>query len=462
VRTLIVGHGGREAALAMRMAEHSELHAFVGHENPTIVRHAAASGGTHQCGEVCDPQAVAAFAREREVDIAMVSADEPLQAGVVDALLAQGTKTVGPTRAGAEIEWNKAFARSLLAEIEPAAVPLLRVVRDERDLDGAIDSFGATPVAVKPSGLSGGKGVKVMGPHLSSHADAHDYARSLLARGRGEESVLIEEKILGAEFTIQAISDGKTVLFPPSTYDYPYRFDGDEGPGTGGMGSLSMPAPTLPFMTSSHYAEACSIIARVIERLSAEGRHFSGVMNSGFFATADGIKVIEFNARFGDPECMNIMSLFRGNWPEVMQRISAERLAQDDLPLLGEASLVLYLVSPDYALGEATAGGGPATPYEFSLERERIEQAGCHVFFSSALELAPDIYRTLGTSRAVALATTAATLEQARARVVEQAACVPVLQWRRDVGDERYLNGLRTLVEPSPAGAEQALLRNAG
>ena len=198
----------------------------------------------------------------------MVSADEPLAAGVVDALLAQGTRAVGPTRAGAEIEWNKVFARSLLSEVAPEAAPMLRVVAEAHEVGEAIDSFGSTPVAVKPSGLTGGKGVKVMGPHLASHAEARDYALSLLARRRPEESVLIEEKIVGAEFTIQAISDGRTVIFPPATYDYPFRYDGDEGPGTGGMGSLSMAEPTLPFMTAGHYEQACSIIEQVIERLA--------------------------------------------------------------------------------------------------------------------------------------------------------------------------------------------------
>src|SRR6478735_5065979 len=164
------------------MAEHSELHAFVGHENPTIVAEAAASGGSHALGDVCDASAVAAFARQREIDLAMVSADEPLAAGVVDALLAQGTRSVGPTSAGAEIEWNKTFARSLLADVAPEASPLLRVVHDHSELDEAIASFGATPVAVKPSGLTGGKGVKVMGPHLDTHEDARGYAHSLLER----------------------------------------------------------------------------------------------------------------------------------------------------------------------------------------------------------------------------------------------------------------------------------------
>jgi len=234
------------------------------------------------------------------------------------------------------------------------------------------------------------------------------------------------------------------VLFPAATYDYPFRFDGDEGPGTGGMGSLSTAEPILPFMTASHYAEACSIIQRVIERLADQGRHFTGVMNSGFFATADGVKVIEFNARFGDPECMNIMSLFSGNWPELMERLSAGRLSGSDVPLAEQASLVLYLVSPDYALRQ----GGP---YEFGLDQARIEDAGCHVFFSSAVDIGENCYRTVGTSRAVALATTAPTLQSARERIVDCAGAVDVLEWRRDVGDESYLKGLSKLVTGVPS-----------
>jgi phosphoribosylamine--glycine ligase len=424
----------------MRMAEHSELYAFVGHENPTIVRHAFESGGSHQIGDVCDPEAVAAFARAKEIDVAMVSADEPLRAGVVDALHAQGTKAVGPTSAGAEIEWNKTFARELLAEVAPDAIPSMRIVRERAELDTAMDFFGSTPLAVKPSGLTGGKGVKVMGPHLADHDEARAYALELLARGSLDESVLIEERVRGAEFTIQAVSDGRTVVFPNSTYDYPYRYDGDEGPGTGGMGSLSMAAETLPFMRPEHYTRACEITAAIIERLAAIGRHFSGVMNAGFFATSDGVKVIEFNARFGDPECMNIMSLFEGSWTEAMQKIADGQLQPGDVPLKDEASLVLYLVSPDYAVRSSP-------PYGFLLDRERVEAEGCHVFFSSAVEIGTREYRTVGTSRAVALATTAPTLEQARARVAACAETVPVLEWRRDVGDESYLRDLTRLVD---------------
>jgi len=447
VRTLIVGHGGRESALASRMAEHSELYAFAGHLNPSLVRYADESGGEVQLGDVCDAAAVAQYAREREIDVAMVSADEPLAAGVVDELLAQGTRAVGPTRAGAEIEWNKAFARELLAEVAPEATPRLAVVTDLKEMEEAVASFYDVPIVVKPSGLTGGKGVKVMGPHLASHAEAAEYARELLGSGKRGESVLIEERIDGAEFTIQAVSDGRTVVFPPSTYDYPYRFDGDEGPGTGGMGSLTTERAILPFMTSAHYEQACSIVERVIARLAEEGRHFSGVMNSGFFATAEGVKVIEFNARFGDPEAMNIMSLFEGDWPGAMEQICAKRLTPADVPLREAASLVLYLVAPDYALPRT--GGEPPQPREFSLDVAELERAGCDVFFSSAVQVAGDSYRTVGTSRAVALVTTAPTLGEAHERIVRCAGTVEVLEWRREVGDERYLQGLSRLVGAS-------------
>jgi phosphoribosylamine--glycine ligase len=353
---------------------------------------------------------------------------------------------VGPTRAGAEIEWNKAFARELLLDVAPEATPRLRIARSAEQVDEAIASFGSMPVVVKPSGLTGGKGVKVMGPHLASHSEARDYALSLLAREQAGDSVLIEEKIVGAEFTIQAISDGRTVVCPNATYDYPYRFDGDEGPGTGGMGSLSTAQAALPFMSAEHYSQACSIVQRVIARLSSEGRRFTGVMNSGFFATADGVSVIEFNARFGDPECMNIMALFDGDWTSVMERICAGELAREHVPLRDEASLVLYLVSPDYAL---PSGGATPTPYEFELDVAAMERAGCDVLFSSAVQVAQNTYRTVGTSRAVALVTTAPGLAEAHERTVACASSVGVLQWRRDVGDEGYLAGLRGLVRPA-------------
>jgi phosphoribosylamine-glycine ligase len=148
---------------------------------------------------------------------------------------------------------------------------------------------------------------------------------------------------------------------------------------------------------------------------------------------------------------MNIMSLFGGDWAAAMEHICAGRLTAEDVPLREEASLVLYLVSPDYALAKHPAAGAPGGPYEFDLDVDAIEAQGCRVFFSSAVNVGVGSYRTVGTSRAVALATTAPTLETARERVVGCARSIPVLEWRRDVGRESYLDGLAGLVAHQPA-----------
>jgi phosphoribosylamine--glycine ligase len=437
MKTLIVGHGAREAVLGHALAQGSILHAFMGHANPSIVALTEAAGG-FELGDVCDGPAVAGYAARKGIDMAMVSADAPLAAGVVDALLQGGIPTVGATQSAAEIEWSKVFSRTLLTDIDPAASPRHAFARSTVELEDAFTRFGSEPVVIKPSGLTGGKGVKVMGEHLASHHEALAYARALLRGGPGRGGVVIEEKLTGPEFTIQAVSDGETVICPPATYDYPYRYEGDAGPGTGGMGSFSVPEDALPFISQDEYDRACEIIRRVIHGLAERGRRFSGVMNSGFFATPDGVRVTEFNARFGDPECMNIMQLFAGSWVDTMRAISEQRLTVADLPLRRDATAVVYLVSPDYALR-------PGGQYEFELDREAIERAGCGVFFAACTLAGPNRYRTVGTSRAVALTAGAPSLREARDRVQEciQRHVQGPLQWRRDIAADDYIASLQ-------------------
>ena len=434
MRTLIVGHGGREAILGSHMARSSTLHAFVAHPNPTLLDAVARSGGTLHIGDVRDADAVAAFADAMHIDLAMVSADEPLAAGVVDALTATNVAAVGPTRAGAEIEWNKAFSRRLLDRVAPDANPECHLVRTPGQARQVIDAFGDRPVAVKPQGLTGGKGVKVMGPHLADHDQAGRYAESLIA---ADGLALIEEKITGVEFTIQAISDGQTTVFPAVTYDYPYRYDGDSGPGTGGMGSFSHQQHVPPFLTLAEYERACEIVRLVIDALQADDRHFNGVMNSGFFAAAAGIKVIEFNARFGDPECLNIMSMMRSDWVAVMQAISARQLHTLPVQFAAGATLASYAVSPDYA-----QRSGPS--YPFAVHPERAP-AGVSMFFASAQAgTEPHRYHTVGSSRSVALAVLAPTLTEARQYIetAHRRVLDGPLEHRSEIGSADYVQAL--------------------
>ena len=162
-RVLLVGSGGREGAIAQRLAESSAVCAFTGHANPSLVDRSEA----HAVGDVCDPAAVAEYARSVRPDLAVVSADGPLEAGVVDALREAGVPTMGSDRLGSQIEWDKTAARQLLDEVRPGANPLFAMARDEAELDAAFAAIGDRDVVVKPAGLTGGKGVKVMGPHLA-------------------------------------------------------------------------------------------------------------------------------------------------------------------------------------------------------------------------------------------------------------------------------------------------------
>ncbi|MCL4449337.1 MAG: hypothetical protein M1483_05205 [Actinobacteria bacterium] len=445
MKSLIVGHGGRESSLGWSMAKSSQLYAFMAHLNPTLVGLVRSSGGEYTLGDVSNPKAVVSFAQEMQVEMVMVSSDDPLAAGVVDALVQAGVPTVGPTREGAEIEWNKFFSRKIVDEIAPYANPTYKTASTIGELETAVSYFGTQPIVIKPAGLSGGKGVKVVGVHLRDNKEAFDYGADIITSGRLGGAVIVEERINGPEFTIQAMTDGKTIVFPPPTYDYPYRFDGDTGPGTGGMGSFNFP-DMLPFVPPNLYTQACEIVQKVVDYLSIHQRRFSGCINAGFFATNQtDLRVIEFNARFGDPECMNIMTLFQGNWTDVMAQMINGKLALGDVPLRNDASVVIYLVTPDYALR-------PSEPVEFLLDVGMAEDIGCHVWFSAAQSVQSEQpggsfgrYRTVGTSRAVAFAVNAADITTARNMVVTaiEASVKGPLEWRKDIADPRYVSNLQ-------------------
>jgi len=431
MKSLIVGHGGREAALGSRMAESSSLYAFMGHDNPTLIAAVSKSGGKFAVGDICDGKAITDFASDNEIDIVLVSSDDPLANGVIDNLLAAGIQAVGPNKAGAEIEWNKSFSRQIVRDISPESNPDYRLVTNSNELDEAISTIGKNGyVVVKPLGLTGGKGVKVVGPHLENLEAAKKYASDLLRSTSGDGAVIIEERIQSPEFTIQAMTDGKTVFFPPATYDYPYRFEGDKGPGTGGMGSCSLKGGLFPFLTQDTYDKACEITRNVIAYLAEEGRHFSGCMNAGFFATEEGPKVIEFNSRFGDPEAMNIMSLLESDLIDVLISIANQELQNDTIKVTDKSSIVTYLVAPEYALGKSVE------PKEFTVDLEVAGDLEVDVFFSAAEKIGKNLYKTVGISRAVAFVATDNDIETARLhlqKAISRAYDGP-LEWRNDIG----------------------------
>lgn len=431
MKTLIVGNGGRESALAEAMSKTSRVYAVMGHMNPSIADVVERTKGESSIGSTSNPEFVANFAARQAVDIAMVSADSPLEAGVVDALKIKGIPTVGPDREGARIEWDKTHSREIVERVAPEANPMFRIARSRNEIDEIFNEFADAPVAVKPKGLTGGKGVKVVGPHLKDNDEAREYAISLIeSSDASDRAVIIEEKIEGVEFTLQAITDGKHVIFPPASYDYPYRLESDTGSGTGGMGAYTMKEKPLPFMREEEYARICAISRAVVTHMHEKGVNFSGVLNGGFFITPRGeVKVIEFNARFGDPECMNIMALVEQDWTDVMAKLATGTLREGDVTFRNISTSLNYLVTPEYAITEGKT-------HHFVLNQDAIEQLGCRVHFSACERVSRDNYRTVGNSRVVAVLAEADTPMEARERILQAIALHTrgPLQYRTDIG----------------------------
>lgn len=343
---LIIGSGAREHAIAESLSRSPQLpHLFCcGNSfNPGII----SLSNDFWVGDINHIPAVLTAAKNWAIDLAIIGPEAPLACGLADALWDSNIPTVGPKKNLAQIESSKAFARDLMEKYNIPGLP--RYQKFSGDLKGVeafLHELGDGNYVIKANGLMGGKGVKVAGDHLHSFTEALSFCTEILASG---QSFIIEEKLIGQEFSLMCFCDGERVIPMPLVQDHKRAYENDEGPNTGGMGSYSDANHSLPFLTEEEVSTAAVINQRVIKALQDECQMtYQGILYGGFIATAKGIYVIEFNARFGDPEALNVLSLLESDLVSICQALVNGNLSHSHVSFAHLATVCKYVVPQGY------------------------------------------------------------------------------------------------------------------
>ncbi len=427
MKVLLVGNGAREHAIAEAIcgSGKSDLYAFMSKKNPGIARLAR----EYAIGDTCDPSAVSKWAKSHGIQLAVVGPEAPLEAGVVDALEECGIDVASPNKSAARLETDKAFTRDLLKRYKVPGLPIFKILVSPEEIDEFVDSLNID-VVVKPAGLTGGKGVKLMGEHLKDKGEVKAYAKEIVEGRVGTmDIVVIEEKLVGEEFTLQAFVSPDEILGMPMVQDHKRAFEGDRGPNTGGMGSYTGKGYVLPFLSQEDYEFGLSVMRDAVRALKkATGVAYKGILYGQFIVTSNGPKLIEFNARFGDPEAMNVLSLFQGDFVETLQAMVHGGLEDLDIGFAQKATVCKYLVPSGYP--EKPESGAVIT-----VNEQAIKDLGAKVYYAAVDEQDGKILTS--SSRAIAVAGVAETLADAE-RVAEKATkfVKGPLDHRKDIGTE--------------------------
>ena len=368
---LVIGGGGREHTLAWKLAQSpsaTKLYAIPG--NPGMAAVAECVSGI----SIEDNEAVVAFAEEHAIDLAVIGPEVPLTNGIVDAFEAAGILAFGPRKAAAELEGSKAFSKGLMKKY---GIPTAKyeVFTDAEAAKDYVRQEGA-PIVIKADGLAAGKGVIV--------AETCDEALAAVADimedqefGAAGNRVVIEEFMEGEEASLLCFTDGETIVPMISSQDHKRAYDGDKGPNTGGMGTYA-PAPVMtPAMIE---ATKETILKPVIAAMKQEGRTYQGCLYAGLMITKDGPKVVEFNARFGDPETQVVLPLLKSDLVDIMVACAKGDGSLKDLDIAWSDGAAVCVV---------LASGGYPKSYQKGYEitgLDKAEALGCHVFHAGTAE----------------------------------------------------------------------------
>ncbi len=420
MRVLIVGSGGREHALAWKLAQSPRVEkVFV----------APGNGGTATFSEnvavgVTDIRSLTAFAASDRIDLTVVGPEVPLVAGMVDAFEAAGLRAFGPCALAARLEGSKAFSKQFMVEEGIPTAPAATFSAYDAALAYLRQHDG--PIVVKASGLAAGKGVLVCTTTEEAEAALHQI---MVERRFGEagNQVLIETRLEGEEVSLLAFSDGTTVVPMPPARDYKRALDHDEGLNTGGMGGYA-PSPHLP--PAAVQEVVTRVLQPVIDGMSRRGTPYIGILYAGLMLTTHGPRVLEFNCRFGDPEAQLLLPLLETDLAEIMLACVDGRLA--DLAITWK---------PGYSVGLVLASGGYPDTYQKGKPITGLDEAGrlADVIFHAGTKRANDLPVTSG-GRVLAVTATGRTLEKARVRAYAAAECIRFegMQYRKDIAVPRW------------------------
>lgn len=420
MRVLLIGKSsGRLDCIAetIRRSKRTEIFILTNMSNLGL-----AAKGFVTLGPTDDPEFVAEWAekhRSGDYTVAIISNEEPLAAGVADALNKIGIPTVGPTKALAQIESSKSFTRKLLHDSGLAFMNPNWGVFEPGEIN-RVESYmhAFRHFVIKPDSLTGGKGVKVMGNHFYTIEEGLQYCQELFNEGG---KLLIEQKQEGPEFSMMSFCDGNTIVHMPAVQDHKRLLDYDQGPNTGGMGSYSGANHSLPFLTPNDIFNATTTNYETVAALQKHiGQPYKGIIYGNYIVTSRGLRLIEFNCRFGDPEVMNVLPLLETDFGDILQAMVTGKLSSEMVKFANKATVCKYLVPM----------GHPDNPQPGSLLMHGIEKTDTLRVYRGALDGVE-----LTGSRAAAVVGIAETISKAE-KIAEAAANLAVgpVFHRKDIG----------------------------
>ncbi|MEK7172182.1 MAG: phosphoribosylamine--glycine ligase [Patescibacteria group bacterium] len=429
MKILLIGNGAREHCIAEALTRSfgSELATYAKAKNPGIF----ALSKQYQLGSYTDESAILDFARKVKPDFAFIGPDDPIADGVADLLLELGIHSVAPLKTVARLESSKSFTRDLVKKYGIPGNPKFKIFYDMNGVRKFLEELGGEFV-IKADGLTGGKGVLISGEHLAGIEEGEEYAKKCIGKfGR----VVIEEKLVGQEFSLMSFVDGVHVVDMVPVQDHKRAFVDDKGPNTGGMGSYSSSNHLLPFLTQKDLDDAHAITEKVLAALFKEtGAQFKGIMYGGFMAVKDGVKLIEYNARFGDPEVMNVLPILKTDFVEICQAILAGNLDKIKIEFEKKATVCKYIAPEGYP-------DKPVSGQKITIENQKpasVKEGDLKMYYASVDQKPDGLY--LSSSRAIAFVGIADTLE--KAEQIAESACGNVkghVFYRPDIGTKALI-----------------------